>query len=391
MRRPCKSVDGVCNRVEGLRGFRLGLLDALFKRKPQDLKPAAIDGKTPFEIAADIQKLMDAGGYKPALETAEKGAFEFPRSEILLNDLRFIKKESLQNELGELKSKIDARPDPVQLCRLADVYKEIGDYDKALELCRKALDLFPEHEGPWIIFGKIRLERFKEDWIAKDALLTIQHYEKALELNATSYKTLVDLAELYTEIGAKRKAIKKCEAILYFAPEDGKALTLLSKCQAMQDLRREDVEELVKAYAEKRKKSAQRRGKKPGEQLGPSQRLLKNTEMFQKKLGTLKTLPGFACAIGTDQTGKVVAGAQSRDMDLNSAAEMLNRVFDSAIDCSLRMDIGQFKRGIFEGDSGIIYLIVFDEARVAILLEPPAKRDKVEEAVVKFIEDELYR
>ncbi|HVY61758.1 MAG TPA: tetratricopeptide repeat protein, partial [Planctomycetota bacterium] len=319
------------------------------------------------------------------------GVYEFPRSELLLNDLRFIKKDSLQQELADLKQKLDTAPNPVQYCKLADVYKEIGDYDKALELCKKAIELFPDHEGPWIIFGKIRLERFKEDWIAKDALLTIQHYEKALELNNTSYKTLVDLAELYTEIGAKRRATKKCESILYFAPEDGKALGLLQKLQQMQEQRREDVEELTKAYAEKKRKSAQRRGRKPGEQLGPSQRLQKDPELLKKKLSTLRNMPGFYVAVGIDLTGKFLGSFSTRAVDEGSIADAMHRVFESAIDCSLRMDIGQFKRGIFEGDSGLVYLIVFDEVRIAILCDPPAKRDKVEDAATKFIEDELYR
>ena len=369
----------------------MGLLDSLFSRKKAELKPAPIEGKTPFEIGSDVQRLIDGGAYPAALETAEKGAFEFPRSELLLGSLRFIKKESVQQELGELKQKIENRPDPVQLCRLADVYKEIGDYDKALELCRRAIEQFPDHEGPWIIFGKIRLERFKEDWIAKDALLTIQHYEKGLELNSNSYKTLVDLAELYTEIGAKRRAVKKCEQILYFAPDDGKALALLAKCQQLPELRREDIEELVKGYAEKRRRSAQRRGKKPGEQLGPSQRLIKNPELLEKKLASLRSLPGFYVAVGMDPAGQLVTAYSTREIDQASIAASMNRVFDSAIDCSLRMDIGQFKRGIFEGDSGLIYMIVFDELRIAILCDPPAKRDKVEESVLKFIEDELYR
>lgn len=368
----------------------MGLLDSLFGKKSGDPKPVQINGKTPFEIGAEVQRLIDAGAYKPALEAADRGVYEFPRSELLLNDLRFIKKESLQNEIGELKQKLEQQPNPVQYCRLADVYKEIGDYDKALELCRKAIDLFPDHEGPWIIFGKIRLERFKEDWIAKDALLTIQHYERALELNNTSYKTLVDLAELYTEIGAKRRAIKKCEAILYFAPDDGKALALLQKCQAMADQRREDVEELVKAYADKKRKSAQRRGRKPGEQLGPSERLKKSIDLLQRKLATLKVLPGFYAAMAMEGTS-VIASFTTRAVEQERIAESLAGVFDLAVDCSLRMDIGQFKRGIFEGESGIVYLIVFDEIRIAVLCDPPARREKVEEAVIKFVEDELYR
>ena len=67
-----------------------------------------------------------------------------------------------------------------------------------------------------------------------------------------------------------------------------------------------------------------------------------------------------------------VVGYSTRATDYAGISQTLHTVFDAAVDCSLRMDIGQFKRGIFEGDSGLIYLVVFDEIRIAILCGPPA-------------------
>src|SRR5207249_2767419 len=139
--------------------------------------------------------------------------------------------------------------------------------------------------------------------------------------------TLLDLAELYTAIGAKRRAIKKCEAILYFAPEDGRALALLQKAQQMPEHRREDVEDLVKTYADQKRKGAQRRGRKPGESLGPSQRLAKNPELLQKKLATLRPLPGFAAAVAMDQAGAAVVGYSTRAADYSGIAATLNHIF----------------------------------------------------------------
>jgi len=137
--------------------------------------------------------------------------------------------------------------------------------------------------------------------------------------------------------------------------------------------------------------SAQRRGRKPGESLGPSQRLVKSPDALRKKLETLRALPGFSIAVAMDHAGQYLTGYSSRAMDSAVWAQTSAPIFESIIDCSLRMDIGQFKRGIFEGESGLIYLIAFDEVRIAIFCDPPAKRDRVEDAVIKFVEDELYR
>jgi tetratricopeptide (TPR) repeat protein len=368
----------------------VGLFDVFKTRKAVD-RTAAAEPKTPLEVAREVERLIEARDYKTALETAERGVYENPRSEVVLSAYRFLKKETLAEELKRLRQKIEREPNPIAYSQLADIYKEIGDHDKAIEYCRRAIELYPDHEGPWIILGRTRLDRFKEDWIPRDALLAIEHYEKALDLNRNSYKTLVDLAELYTEVGAKRRAIKKCEAVLYFAPEDEKALSLLRKAQSLADARREDLEELVAAYAEKKRRAAQRRGRKAGETHGPAGRLLRSPALLQKKLEWLKSCEGFYAAVATDLQGETIAACAVRAVDQALVSESVKQVFEAASDCSLRIDIGHFKRGVFEGPSGFIYLIVFDEVRIAVLCDPGTKMGALDDAVTRFVEDELYR
>jgi tetratricopeptide (TPR) repeat protein len=369
----------------------VGLFD-VFKAKKTAEKPVAIEARTPLEIAREVERFIESREYKAALEVAEKGVYENPRSEIVLGAYRFLKKETLGDDLKRLRQKLDKEPNPISYSQLADAYKEIGDHDKAIDLCRKAIDLFPDHEGPWIILGRTRLDRFREDWIPRDALLAVEYYEKALDLNRNSYKTLIDLAELYTEIGAKRRSVKKCEAILYFAPEDEKALSLLRKAQSMPDQKREDLDELVAQYAEKKRKAAQRRGRKANEPHGPAGRLAKSPALLQKKLETLKaTIEGFYAAVATDLEGNAIASNAARAIDQAAISGAVGQVFEAASDCSLRIDIGHFKRGVFEGPSGFIYLVVFDEIRIAILCDPGTKMVALDEAVTRFVEDELYR
>lgn len=368
----------------------MGLFD-VFKAKKAAEKPTSAEGKTPLEIAREIERLIETRDLKTALEIAEKGVYENSRSEVVLSAYRFLKKETLAEDLKRLRQKLDKEPNPISYAQLADAYKEIGDHDKAIELCRRAMELYPDHEGPWIILGRTRLERFKEDWIPRDALLAIEYYEKALDLNRNSYKTLIDLAELYTEVGAKKRAIKKCESILYFAPEDEKALSLLRKAQSLPDQKREELEDLVAAYAEKKRKAAQRRGRRAGEPLGPSARLAKSPGLLQKKLEGLKAIEGFYAAVAMDQDGSAIASCAARSIDQEQIAESIKAVFEAASDCSLRIDIGHFKRGVFEGPSGFIYLIVFDDIRIAVLCDPGTKMATLDEAITRFVEDDLYR
>ena len=150
----------------------MGLFD-VFKAKKAAEKPASAEGKTPLEVAREVERLIEAHDYKTAFETAEKGVYENSRSEVVLAAYRFLKKETLAEDLKRFRSKLEKEPNPIAYSQLADAYKEIGDHDKAIDLCRRAMELYPEHEGPWIILGRTRLERFKEDWIPRDAQLAI--------------------------------------------------------------------------------------------------------------------------------------------------------------------------------------------------------------------------
>lgn len=387
----------------------MGLFDVLFKTrkkkapveppKPPGERTSPVEGKTPLEIARETERLIEGAKYDDALDLAELGVYHHPRSEVVLSAYRYLKKVTLAPQLAELRQRLEKEPNPIAYARLADTMKDLGDYDKAIELCKKAINLYADGEGAWIILGRIRLDRFKEDFIARDALLAIEYYERALELNRNSYKTLLDLAELYVEISAKRRAVVKCEAILYFAPEDEKAVSLLRKAQAIPEQKREDLEDLVKAHAEKRRKAAQRRGRKPGEPLGPAARLAKDPALLEPKLAMLGHLEGLKAAVAMDLAGNPLArflapsaaGGGANGAGESALAEAVKDVFGSAQDCSLRMDIGHFKKGVFEGPSGYLSLVVFDEIQVAILSDPATKLERLEEAVTRLVEDEFYK
>jgi predicted regulator of Ras-like GTPase activity (Roadblock/LC7/MglB family) len=370
----------------------LGLFDVFkaSKTRQQQRAPTA-EGKTPLAVATEVQRLVDKKCMVEALALAEQGVYQYARSEACLSLFRFLKRESLASQIAELRHKVEREPSPLVYARLADTYKEIGDFDKAIDLCNKGIELYPDHEAGWIILGKIRLERFKEDFLPRDALLAIEYFERAFELNRSSYKTLLELAELFTDVGAKRRARRKLDAIFEFAPDDEKALALRQKVESLPDARREDLDELVKEHAEKRLKAATRRGRKAGETLSPAARLAKNPMQLRERLESLRALEGLAAAVAMDAQGAVLASFAARDLDEKVVSEAVQQAFAAAEACSLRMDIGHFKKGLFEGPSGYVYLLVFEEIRIAILCEPATKLDRLEETATRLVEHELYR
>lgn len=365
----------------------MGLFD-VFKAKKSP-RAVSIEGKTPYQIATDVQRLIDKKQAQDALAMAEQGVYLFPRSDAILSAYRFLKRETLAAEITELRHKAEREPNPLVFARLADLYKDLGDYDKAVDYCKRGIEPQNDDGTCWRILGKIRLERFKEDFLPRDALLAIEYLERSFELNRTSYKTILELAELYCDVGAKRFALKRAEAVLEFAPDDERALALVRKAQSLPDVRG-TLEDDVQAYAEKQRRAAQRRGRKPGETHSPSARLAKNPVQLRERLGSLRSLDGFLAAVATDAQGVVIASYTARELDEGAVAEAVKLAFEAAEACSYRMDIGHFRKGLFEGPSGYVYLLVFDEVHIAVLCEASTKIDRLEEAVTRLVEHELY-
>lgn len=368
----------------------MGLFD-FFRSKEKD-KGADGPIKTPYEIAGDVKRLIKQGNLRQALDVAERGVYDHPRSEAVTLAYRFLRKRTLGEDVAALRRDVESSPSAIGLQRLAEAYKEIGDYDKALDTCHRAIERFPDHEGPWAVLAQIRMERFREDWIPHDGELAIEYFERAYDLNRNSKTTLSELAQFYTELGAKALAVKRCEAILYFAPEDERASQMLRKAQAIPDSRNDDLSSRLTAYADKKRRSLQRRSRRPGDPLGPSGRLVKEPGLLENKFERFEAfVPNYTAVVGLTLSGEVVAASIRTDLDLDSAKDSLHRLFEAANRCSLLMDIGHFKRGVIEGPSGFVYLVQFDQLRIAVMAGSTGKIDRLETAMSRFVEDELYR
>jgi tetratricopeptide (TPR) repeat protein len=368
----------------------VGLLD-VFRRKGGSKRGDAL--KTPLTAAHAVRDLVKTGRLEEALETADRASERFPWSVAVQSAFRLLKRETLGAEIKQLRRVCEASDDPVAFTRLAGAYRDVGEYDKAVDVCRESIERFPNHEGPWYVLGRIRFERFREDWLSRDALLAIDFYEKAFDRNRSSYRTLIDLADLYAKIGARSRAIRRCEAILYFAPEDERALALLQKAMSLpQSPAKDDLEALVESFAAKQRKAASRRGRKAGDAPPPDVQLMRDPALLRDKLSWLRAhADGFRAAVGIDAEG-VVCGYCGDDGPMcETLGRSLHQIFRVAFDCSLRMDIGRMRTAVFESPSGTCYMLQFGELRLGILCDAGAKLDRLESAVERLLEDELYR
>ena len=115
-----------------------------------------------------------------------------------------------------------------------------------------------------------------------------------------------------------------------------------------------------------------------------------NPEQLARKLIALEKTPGFMRAVCLGPDGELLAGYPGGPEENKKYGERLRKIFEAAVDCSLRMDISTFEKGMFESEDGLTYLVMADRLQLAALYNTKGKKAKVQEDVHRFVEHDLY-
>ena len=315
-----------------------------------------------------------------AAAMAKQSLEYYPASPSIQESYRIYKKVKYQEEIRRLNLQIKDRPNPSAYAMLAELYGEIGETDKTLDLCREAIRKFPDYEGTYLIVGKIRYRRYREAGLPKDGMLAVEFFEKALKLNSKNYKTLMQLGEIYLELGMPAKATEKFKTVLYFAPEDQRAKELLDYAQAQPPEPDSDIEDRFKELKEQRDaQTSERRTSRF------------SIEELEFKLKEFPVFTGlYAVTITTAQGRKLASRIEAEQLSEEPVRESMAAIFKGADNSSLRMDIGQFEEGIISGQHYLVNLFKFENLVCAILASSQIKPEIVQTAVNAFIDDSLY-
>ena len=259
------------------------------------------------------------------------------------------------------------------------------DLDQAIELARKGAELYPNFEGNYIVLADIRYERFQRDMRAADGLAAIEMFEKAVDLNRENYRLLFQLAEIYHAIGATPKALEKAEMILDFAPDDRNAVALIEKLRATKPGRFTTLKELLEDFERRVAAGAIERAGTL------ASRYMRNPDHLARKLPSLgESLEGFQRAVVLGAKNELLAAHPGNSTENRDVAETFRRLFEAAIECSLRMDISTFEKGLFDADDGFTYLLVIDQLKIAVLCSNKTKKPNLLAEVHRFVEHDLY-
>jgi tetratricopeptide (TPR) repeat protein len=327
-----------------------------------------------------IEKYIAAGQLENAALMAKQSLEYYPASPSIRESYRLFKKAKYQNEIRNLTLQIKERPNPSAYAMLAELYGEIGETDKTLDICREAIRKFPDYEGTYLIVGKIRHRRYREEGLPRDGLLSVEFFEKALKLNAKNYKTLMQLGEIYLELSMPIKASEKFKSVLYFAPEDERAKELLAYAQSLTPETDSDVEDQFKVLKTQRDaQTVERRTSRF------------SIEELNDKLVNFSTFPGlFAIVITTSNGRKLATRIDAPQLDEEISRDAVAAIFKAANDSALRMDIGGFEQGIISGQHYIMNIFKFENLVCAVLASSQVKPEIIQVAVDSFVDDYLY-
>ncbi len=313
--------------------------DLKTKKELGDARRSMQSARSPYSIGKFIDRCIDKNRFDLALEEAEKGNLEFPHSEALTAAYKRLIRAVHADDLKTGRNEVRKAPGPKAYYKLARLYKKMRDLDQAIELARKGVELYPNFEGNYIVLADIRYERFQRDMRATDGLQAIDLFEKAVDLNRENYRLLFQLAEIYSAIGARTQALEKAEMILEFAPDDRNAVALIDKLRKMK----------------------------------PS-----------------NFIEGFERAVVLGPKNELLAAHPGSGSDNREFAETFKRMFEAAIECSLRMDISTFEKGLFDAEDGFVYLLVLDQLKFAVMCGEKTKKNHLLGEVHRFVEHDLY-
>jgi tetratricopeptide (TPR) repeat protein len=327
-----------------------------------------------------IEKYLAVGQLENATIMAKQSLEYYPASPSIRESYRLFKKAKYQEEIRKLTQQIRERPNPSAYAMLAELYGEIGETDKTLDICREAIRKFPDYEGTYLIVGKIRYRRYREEGLPHDGMLAVEFFEKALGLNSKNYKTLMQLGEIYLELGLPAKAVDKFKGVLYFAPEDERAKELLQYAQGQPPEADADIEDQFKALkAQRDTQMVERRTSRF------------SIEELETKLENFRAFDGlYAVVITTANGRKLASRIEVTELEEELTRKSVADIFEAANDSALRMDIGGFEQGVISGQHYITNLFKFENLVCAVLASSQVKPETVQAAIDTFVDDTLY-
>ena len=347
---------------------------------------------SPASYGGLAERLIALGEIEEALRVAEEGLSRFPDSERLAHVRLFTRKGRLSDQIRKLREDLHRRPSPLAYSQLAQVYRDLGSVDEALAVANECAERFPLNEAAYLIQGEIRVERFRRDLIAKDALIAEAALGKVTRLNEHSATAHLLLAELHWLTGNVAECRRRLRSVLAITPTardvqeflrelDGAGDSASPVEESLQDLA--EKVEAGAAFANPTDRFPRIASRAPS---APGAAHSYDAASVHEHMADLCDTPGLRNAVVLGRDG-ASAGAYARSDGLTAEhfVELVCAIRDTADDASRRMDTGTLLKAEIEGPGGNVVLTRVRGLTIAILFSEPLRADRAAEIVSELL------
>ncbi len=353
----------------------------LRRRDLKRLKKKVFEDPTPEGVRDLAHRLLFASETEEALRVVEEGVERFPESDSLQSFLTLFKKNRLRATIDRLLQILETRPLPEAYGQLADIYRDVGELDQALDVCQRCLEKFPESDIPYLVQGKIGLDRYKRTLTVRDGRFAIDNFHRATVIDPHNLKAHIHLAEIYCGIGASRKALDHLEVVTTQTVVDDRLKTLEanlveSLSSVNQETQELDVDSLLIQV-----ETQERLAHDPWNLAVTSRDHDEDAAMaeFSDRFGSLEGSHDVALVVG-DQVAEPAEGEEGHA--LSAVVAQVASVGDAS---ARKMDLGNMTGAIATGDFGHIVIRKVRGASAAVHLSDENVARSVREPIQDFL------
>lgn len=368
----------------------MGLFD--FRSPLKKLEDEVQANPSPETFTELAQKHLEMGQLNEALLTAERGLQTFREAAKLRDIVHFVKKKKSAEPIKRLRDEIRVKPSSTAYTQLADIYRDLGEVDQALDLLGECTERFADEVVAYRMLGQIRLDNFLREVIAYDGLHAHNALRRARELAPSDSASRLALAQLLYAVGANAPCVMELREELAENP------TALDIKEFLADLGEPPpldadttVELLIERCEEAGALTNSLRGfprVRPGiaQRTGAAPRI--NAVAAMERVKDIQATPGVLNIAILDREGGTIASHRNEGgMQAEAFRDMVSSVASTAGDACRKMDIGSLVRGTVSFPDGGAAIMRRRGTTFALLFGDPLKKDRA----VPLLEDLVGR
>ncbi len=356
-------------------------------RELKRLETKARETPSPTTYVDLGQVYINLGMHDQTLRVSEEGLALFPDSKELRKLNNFAKKSHLKTRIKELRTRLNKSPDPDLYRDLAGLYLNLGDHGAVLGTCEEGVRRFPDDPGAYLVMARARLEGFYRDLRAHDGMEAVRCLGKVISLERDNARAHKLMAEVLYRVGALNRAVHHLKFLRELDSSDFEVEALFRRADAEADGgQKEDVDQLFLEVEGRRLLARGPVGEPPRDAKGAAQDA--DVGSIRDSLGSIAEIPGVIKATYIKGAKALVKGRIKNGKD---PFLKLSRVVSQAAQRSCkRMDLGNFSKGVVDGDFGHVCICCYGDVVAAVLCTSNTPLSRVMNDLQELVAKSLY-